>query len=241
MATQTESDHNKTAAAKSRNPPSRSMTLAKIQSDFNTKMKAWQVSDCRKTALSTLDRIAPDGGWNIDKAICLGIGSFGRDNEECRKRSMWQFVIFVDLVRHLQRVGKKDVEMLGQEPMWVEVDGHFLKTLRLKTLAVEVPTEGSSEANTGLGPAAEHLGPSTFVYEPFMDMNEAMAREIVDADVALYVGSSMRGLLSKWGAVGELAKQFDEQHLKYQFPRFEDDPNVMEGMGIYWKEEADDD
>ena len=40
-----------------------------------------------------------------------------------------------------------------------------------------------------------------------------------------------------------LLEKFNDNHTHYKFPRFDEDPNVFEGLLIYWKDprEQDDD
>lgn len=122
--------------------------------------------------------------------------------------------------------------MLAQEPEFTDLDRKFLSDMGVEML-------GGDEHVSGLGPAKDHLAHDTFLFEPFMDVSRQMAREILAADPALYIGSSMRGLLAKEGEIGLIATQFDQQHDKHQFPPFDEDPNALEGLGVYWKLESD--
>lgn len=143
---------------------------------------------------------------------------------------MWQIVVFIDLAKHFV----EGVKVVAQEPAYTDLDRVFLQTLHIEALEVDF------EKGSGLGQAGKHLGKEAFVFEPFLDMDAVMMKEIVEADVALYVGSSIRGLMSRTNEVGALAKKFSESHRMYNFPEFEVDPNVLGGMGIYWKEEQED-
>lgn len=146
---------------------------------------------------------------------------------------MWQFVVFADLTSEvLKRSSSSSVEMLAQEPEFTDVDKDFLSAVNCQMLRPD-------KAGDGLDMVKEHIGPSTFIFEPFMDMNETMMDILVMADVALYVGSSVKGLMGRSGVVGELARGFDKQHSKYRVPTFEEDPNVLEGLEMYWKDEIE--
>ncbi|KAF2162823.1 hypothetical protein M409DRAFT_26679 [Zasmidium cellare ATCC 36951] len=219
------------------NPPSRDLTVPKLQQDFQAKLKTWKSSTCRKSLLQILNRIRPESGWAIEKAICLASGSFSRENLECRRRSMWQIVVFADIVEYLRTEGgdaATGLEVVAQEPMNTELDVEFLDTLNIK--ALEIDTAAKVE---GLGPATEYLGEKTFAYEPFLDMTATMLDEVLDADLPLYIGSSIRGLKEKTTQAGQLAKRFAKERGMYKLPTFEVDPNVMDGMEIFWKEEDD--
>ncbi|KAK4502374.1 hypothetical protein PRZ48_005799 [Zasmidium cellare] len=222
----------------STNPPSRDLTVPKLQQDFNAKLKTWKASACRKALLQILDRVRPESGWVIEKAICLASGSFSRENLECRRRSMWQIVVFADMVQYLQSEGDEaanEMDIAAQEPMYTELDVEFLATLNIKALKIDTTAKVE-----GLGPAEDYLGQSTFVYEPFLDMNATMLDEISKADLPLYIGSSIRGLKDKTTQAGQLAKSFAQDRGMYKFPTFDVDPNIMDGMEVLWKEEHDD-
>lgn len=222
--------------AKTLNPPSRDLTLPALQRDYTTKLKSWKSSTCRRQLLSILNRGRPDGGWGIQRAICLGSGSFSRENLECRRRSLWQIVVFVDVVGYLREDLGMHVEGSAQEPMYTELDVEFLRGLDIKVLQVDVGTKTERS-----GPAADLLVPACFVYEPFLDMSAAMLRELSEADLRLYIGSSIRGLRERDTEAGKLAREFAGGRRMYKFPAFEGDPNVVEGLEVFWGEEGEDD
>lgn len=152
---------------------------------------------------------------------------------ECRRRSFWQFVVFYDLVGALDSSG---MTLYAQEPAFTELDREFLEGLGVRVLDMK-------PGDIGLGAAKGHLGPGTFLFEPFIDMNAVMLSEMLQAGVGLYVGSSIRGILGRQGVseVKRLAAEFHERHEMSRFPTFEVDPNVLDGIGIYWEEERDED
>jgi hypothetical protein len=137
-------------------------------------------------------------------------------------------VIYYDLATFLLGDGG---DMYAQEPGYTDLDKEFLQEMEVKVLEV---------ADGGLGGV---LREGTLVFEPFMDMSEAILRDLVRAEVGLYVGSSIKGIAGRVqgrdGVLGKLAREFCERREVLGFPRFEVEPNVMEGMGIYWKEEKD--
>lgn len=128
--------------------------------------------------------------------------------------------------------------MYAQEPAFTELDKEFLASLQIQMLDVSL-----GDGNAGLGPAKDVLGSETFLFEPFIDMNAVMLSEMLQAGVGLYVGSSIRGILQRRSGseVVRLAKEFHDGHEMLKFPSFEDDPNVLDGIAIYWKEEKDED
>ncbi|EME83856.1 uncharacterized protein MYCFIDRAFT_207085 [Pseudocercospora fijiensis CIRAD86] len=231
--------------ANSHNPPARDLTIDSLTTEFAAKSKTWMQSSCRKALSTLLGRVRPDTGWNIRRAVCLGCGSLSRDNVECRRRSVWQMVVFMGIVKELGIT-----EMYAQEPAFTELDEKFLGTLDVKVL-------GMTTGDAALGPAKEILEPEALLFEPFVDMNAGMVQELLQTDVALYIGSSMKGLIERGARAeataasrkilasdieaGILAKRFCDGRGVYRFPNFEVDPNIFDGMGIYWKEEKDSD
>lgn len=158
-------------------------------------------------------------------------------------------VVFLDIAKTLEAK-----ELYAQEPAYTELDKEFLKALAVNTLDAFAASEGKGGKRAALGPANDALGQDAFLFEPFMDMNPSMVLEILEKDVGLYIGSSMRGLVEKGTRAsataysrqtlqskhvveaGQTAKTFCEARGYYCFPKFEVDPNIFDGMGIYWKE-----
>lgn len=148
---------------------------------------------------------------------------------------MWQLVVFVDLVKGLaSHQSSRSIAMYVQEPEFTEVDTTFLNSMGCQVLWPD-------KAEPCLESVKEHIGQTAVLFEPFMDMNEAMIRYLIEADVKLYVGSSIKGLMNRSGEVGKLAKKFDTGRKKFYLPLFDVDPNVLDGIGIYWRDETEDD
>lgn len=178
---------------------SKDLTLAQVTKDFNAKLKAWRASTCYSQLQQILTRLQPEQGWQINKAVILASGSLSRDNLECRRRSMWQLVVFVDLIRQLADDSETAIEAFAQEPAFTDLDREFLQSMGI----AELPVQSSSSSETGsadaagLGPAKEHCGPQSLVFEPFMDMDLSALRDLADAQVALYLGSTMPGRIER--------------------------------------------
>jgi hypothetical protein len=219
------------------NPPARDLTLEKMSLEFQAKLKAYRQTNCRRTVTQILSRTRPESGWALRTAICLGVGSLSRENIECRRRSMWQFVVFHDLLEQLRESGLV-LEIFAQEPSFTELDQDFLRAL-----GVEVLASSLGDGTTGLGSAKEKLGDTTLVYEPFVDMNAAMLEDIANGGVGLYIGSSIGGIMGRGGEskAKTLAANFRKERGMLRFPTFDIDPNVFDGIQIYWIEENDDD
>lgn len=171
---------------------------------------------------------------------------------------MWQTVVFLDVVRHMLdsceggdgeegNGGKLESEddddddddtttssgIWASDPAYTELDVAFFQTKGVEVLPFE-------KSETGLGKkTTSRLRDSTLLYEPFVDMNASMLRDIIQNEIDIYIGSSVGGLQERQGEVGELARQFCVGRTMRKFPTFECDPNVFDGMGIYWKENVD--
>ncbi|KAI7627364.1 hypothetical protein KC343_g6021, partial [Hortaea werneckii] len=134
-----------------------------------------------------MDKKRPDEGWQIERAVCLAVGSFSRDNWQSRQRSLMQFVAFVDIVKHLQQDGEGQIQCFAQEPQFTESDQTYLASIGIQVI------EHQSAANSkALGPIHEHLGPSTFIFEPFMDFDFNGMQSLFSTDPGFYIGSSAK-------------------------------------------------
>ncbi|PPJ55861.1 hypothetical protein CBER1_07429 [Cercospora berteroae] len=225
-------------------PVSRDLTISDIKRDFETKLKQWRKTECRKQLLKLVDWVMDARGpGKLEKFVCLGSGSLSRDNVECRRRSLWQIVVFWDLVEYVrgqQEQGEEEEdgdsgrgEVRASDPAYTELDAEFFKTLGIEDVDFDRNAKG-------LGKVREYLGEGTLLFEPFVDMNVDMMRDLAEKDAGIYVGSSVGGLQKRGGELGELAKKFGSDRTMRKFPVFEVDPNVFDGIEIYWKEESDD-
>lgn len=237
--------------------PMEGLTVKHLSTDFNAKSKQWRSSTCRRATLDILDKQHLNEEWHIDKAVCLATSSFSRDNWQARQRSMMQWAAFFDIVQHLQSKVESAITTFAQEPMYTPLDRQFLEILGVRVLDAD-------HGDKDLGEAVQHLGPSTFVLEAFMDLGYEAIQGTCEGDPALYIGSSMKRALETWqrrnppdlansaeedkaapGYVDQVQQpqsvaDFVASRRSYRMPRFEEDPNVFEGLHIYWKEPHDD-
>lgn len=240
----------------------RRATLESVTADFEKRSKIWKSSSCRREVRQILDRQKPDDGWALSKAVCLGTGSFHRDNMDCRKRSMFQLAAFVDIVRLLQLTSPKPIELFAQDPFYTDLDMEFLCSLNVHVL--EADFNEYVTANS-LQLANEHVGPESVVFEFFTDAGPVFLRELTLSNSRLYICSSLRGRMSPDNVVesdpdkpnldvsskrtlnGEeevrVVKKFYETHEWMHFPEFEEDRHIFLGLAFHWKalaEEEDD-
>lgn len=146
--------------------------------------------------------------------------------------------------------------IFAQDPAFTKLDQEFLQISGVTVLPTAT-TAAPNQAEPGLGPARDVLRDTTFLFEPFVDMNAAMVNDMLVQGVGLYIGSSIKGLIEKGARAaaskdtqtrqqgdveaGHLAKRFFESREMYTFPSFESDPNVFDGLGVYWVPEKDED
>ncbi|KAK0279758.1 hypothetical protein LTR91_005510 [Friedmanniomyces endolithicus] len=243
-------------------PPTQGLTLERLQADFEIKSKVWRKSTCRRETLAILDKQQPDAGWQIQEAVCLATNSFSRDNWQARQRSMMQWVAFFDITQHLKARQESPVAIFAQEPNYTALDTQFLQAIDVRVL------DAGHNANymDSLGEARQHVQASSFVFEAFMDVGVEAVRELFRGDPVLYIGSSVErwretpqrsGVAStgtrsakeiaadsdrdgdgaERGVVRSVA-EFVGSRRSYRMPRFEEDPNIFDGLLIYWKEDG---
>ncbi|KAK0361144.1 hypothetical protein LTR94_024497 [Friedmanniomyces endolithicus] len=230
-------------------PPMKGLTLERLQTDFKTKSKVWRNSTCRQELLAILDKQQPDTGWQLQ--------------EVARQRSMMQWVAFFDIVQHLQTRQEGSIALFAQEPNYTALDKQFLQSLDVRVL----DADHNSEYAVGLGEAKQHSLASSFVFEAFMDLGVEAVGDLLGGDPVLYIGSSVErwrekpqrsGVASSArrstagiatdggrnddddgeGGVARSVAGFTGTRKSYRMPRFEEDPNIFDGLLIYWKEDG---
>ncbi|KAI7276711.1 hypothetical protein KC345_g6789 [Hortaea werneckii] len=196
-----------------------------------------------------MNKKRPDEGWRIERAVCLAVGSFSRDNWQSRQRSLMQFVAFLDIVKHLQQDGEGQIQCYAQEPQFTESDQTYLASIGIQV--IEHRPDTNSKA---LGPIHEYLGPSTFIFEPFMDFDLNGMQSLFNTDPNFYIGSSAKRWIelsknhvrferrtaeSKAADLSvssfEKALNFGRTRASCHFPVFEEEPLIFEGLDLYWK------
>ncbi|KAK1070075.1 hypothetical protein LTR74_004472 [Friedmanniomyces endolithicus] len=244
-------------------PPMKGLTLERLQADFKTKSKVWRHSTCRRETLAILDKQQPDAGWRLQEAVCLATNSFSRENFQARQRSTMQWVAFFDIVQYLQTKQEAPVALLAQEPKYTALDEQFLQGLDVRVLEAEL----NADDVAGLGETKQHVRASSFVFEAFMDLGVEAVGDLFGGDPALYIGSSVErwretpqrsGVASTTrrsaaeivtdgrrnddeegeGGVTRSVAGFMGSRRSYRMPRFEEDPNIFDGLLIYWKEDG---
>lgn len=210
-------------------------TVDSITKDFEAKSRTWRQSSARQQLHRTLMHLRPEGGWQIRKAVCLGTGSFNRDNFDCRKRTMEQFAMFVDTVEYLQKAEGEEIEIYAQEWWYNDLDRGFLTSKGMHISEMQAPVSFDD-----CGPATKHFGPDTFVCELYIEHAEGTVRHLIQSQIQLLMSTSRRMCLRSYCAgdsfgKGDQAKSLgvmDKYYRSLRFPHFEEDPNVFEGLDI---------
>jgi hypothetical protein len=73
------------------------LTVPKMLELIGRMTERWKETACAKEVSEILGKRYSEG-WDVKEALCIGIGSFSLDWEH-RHRSMWQLVLFLDVVR----------------------------------------------------------------------------------------------------------------------------------------------
>jgi hypothetical protein len=143
------------------------LTSAKLKEEFENLQEKWE-----GTAVSTqIATFMASRTWDVNDAVCIGIGSFARDWEN-RWRSMWQLVLFVAVAK----LCGGDIKMFVQDPAFTPLDVEFLQLLKITTL------DAGIEA---------HISQRAFVFSPFVDWFILLPVFLQGKDSVLYVGNEI--------------------------------------------------
>ncbi|CAI6341144.1 unnamed protein product [Periconia digitata] len=228
------------------------LTVDKLAHEFRGMQKRFNDTLCAKN-LERMLRLR-DGLWTLDNAVCIGVGSFSIDWEH-RYRSLWQFVLFLNVVEIdpspddgnlfslylltiCEVMGKQNnhISLYAQDPAFTPLDTEFLSSLNITPLT---------------STAATHISSSSFVFAPFVDWFLLLPHFLKDKDPHLYVGNEVlrdyaafantRGKKDVLTECNRLGKGFLEGREKRKVPGFDLHGGALEGLVVYWKEEGDSD
>ncbi|KAK3722959.1 hypothetical protein LTR37_002104 [Vermiconidia calcicola] len=231
--------------------PDRHITVQTLEAKYDRDMQTWKQSACRKELRQILDKKQPDEGWQIKEAVCFASGSFSRDNWEAQRRSMLQFVAFIDTAQYIEAGSSDTIGLFAQEPMYTPVDVEFLSGMGIKVSTLRA--------------VRYNMESESMMFELFMDMNLDAALNMVTIGPKLFIGAALTSRLAQFSkhltdaeireylqipaematppqsdklcrVASRLKDDFEVQRLFYKFPRFDEDPKVFEGLNIYWKE-----
>jgi hypothetical protein len=198
------------------------LTAENLHADFKKLQERW-----KDTAVARqLDKVIGKGTLDVEKAVCIGIGSFSRDWDH-RHRSMWQLVLFLDTIGYIKKDGQ-DMKMFAQDPAFTPLDISFLQLLGI--IVVESGIE-------------EHIIATSFVFSPFVDWYILLPSFLKAKDPELYIGNE---ILDKYSAYAqtedkrekleecnELGKTFLVGRTCLKLRDFEHHAHALNGMVVY--------
>lgn len=210
-----------------------SLTAAKLRDEIAAMQMRWR--DC--AVARQVEELVNDARKSRDvrTAVCVGIGSFARDWTH-RYRSLWQLVLFLDVVRWLGRDGEVEVQCVAQDPAFMELDEEVLEELGVKVVRDSVE---------------EYISETAFVFSPFVDWFFLLPVVLKGRSPALYVGNEIlddytvyaqteekREKLRECNACG---KEFLEHRDMTKLVDFSEHAHALNGMVIYTRTAKDDD
>lgn len=159
-------------------PVDKSLTVQKLSEEHKRCKQQWVESDTRQWLQQLLARQMPEGGWPLNKAVCVALGSPSLSWAN-RLRSVWQLVMFIDMVETVQAKlnHTNELKLYAQEPRFTQLDKHFLESLNVAVLEQ---------------PGAEELvDESSLIFIPCLEWVLELPFMLVAAKSPLYVSSSM--------------------------------------------------
>ncbi|CAD0112538.1 unnamed protein product [Aureobasidium uvarum] len=177
--------YGRTAAVDSSLPPvDRSLTAQKLLDEHNRCKQQWVESDARRWLQQLLARQMTEGGWSLNKAICVALGSPSLSWAN-RHRSVWQLVMFMDLVDLVRPKlnHANEFKLYAQEPRFTSLDREFLQSL---DIAVLDPPQ-----------AEELVDQSTLIFIPCIEWLLELPFMLVAKTSPLYVSSSMHWIIDE--------------------------------------------
>jgi hypothetical protein len=203
------------------------LTAEKLVAELRRLQERW-----RDTAVAEqVKKLVGAKKWEVTKAVCIGIGSFSIDWEH-RHRSMWQLVLFLDVIEHLGT----DIQTYAQDPAFTPLDIQFLHLLSIITVTTGIEA---------------HIMVASFVFSPFVDWYMLLPVFLASRHPVLYVGNEImddygayaqtKEKREKLGECNELGKKFLQVREYVKLRDFESHAHALEGMVVYWKTTAIDD
>ncbi|TKA67875.1 hypothetical protein B0A49_07251 [Cryomyces minteri] len=218
------------------------LTLERLQSDYDRARVQWQDGECHTRLTEILSRTT----WDVEHAVCLGVGSFSVDTQN-RWRSLWQLVAFTSIVSAVSK-GSTAIKIWAQDPCFTSLDTEFLESLGITV--VQHPQ------------AKQHITEKTFLYAPFVDWSITLDFALDETDPSLYIGTDIEQIMDTLERISKtyeydrytseektvdteryiaIAERFCKGRDTCAFPKYEGQAYWQDGLKIYWKEEAEKD
>ncbi|KAI4671973.1 uncharacterized protein J4E78_000472 [Alternaria triticimaculans] len=211
------------------------LTAEKLLDDFRLLQERWEDTLLAKQVEEIVETRSADGKWGVEEAACIGIGSFSRDWAH-RWRSLWQLVLFVDVVGRLKDENKDlKIQCFAQDPAFTPFDIEFLSHLSITVLDSDLQT---------------HITSKSFVYSPFVDWFLLLPTFLKSKDPVLYVGNEILDDYSVYAQTkekkerleecNEVGKKWIKGREKVALREFEKHGNALNGMVVYLKKSDED-
>ncbi|KAF2252051.1 hypothetical protein BU26DRAFT_561828 [Trematosphaeria pertusa] len=202
------------------------LTVEKLLDDLRKMEARWRETTCAQQ----LERVLQKRTWDVNEAVCIGIGSFSLDWEH-RHRSMWQLALFLATVKLVQHE-QSQIRLYAQEPAFTPLDISFLRALNIAVLSADIQT---------------HITKSSFVFAPFVDWYILLPLFLKGKDPELYIGNEVLddyGVFAKTSEKERVLEESNETGNIFQrgrewrrVPEFEPHGQALEGLMVYWKED----
>ncbi|KAH0007053.1 hypothetical protein KCU78_g11978, partial [Aureobasidium melanogenum] len=162
----------------------RSLTVQKLLDEHTRCKQQWVESEARRWLQQLLARQMAEGGWSLNKAVCVALGSPSLSWAN-RLRSVWQLVMFMDLVDMVRPSLKhaNELKLYAQEPRFTALDKDFLQSLGVAIL--EPPQ------------AQELADESTLIFIPCLEWLLELPFMLVAVKSQLYISSSMHWIIDE--------------------------------------------
>ncbi|KAF2469374.1 uncharacterized protein BDR25DRAFT_189337, partial [Lindgomyces ingoldianus] len=154
------------------------LTAQKLEAELSKMKQQWKTTTCAQQLAELLGK----RNWDVNSAVCIGIGSFSLDWEH-RKRSLWQLVLFLAIL-DLISPHPQTINLYAQDPVFTTLDRAFLQNLSIAVSTSNIET---------------FIKTSSWVFAPFVDWHLLLPVFLRDRDPVLYVGNEV---LEDYGRFG---------------------------------------
>ncbi|KAF1835602.1 hypothetical protein BDW02DRAFT_547666 [Decorospora gaudefroyi] len=220
------------------------LTPKKLLVEFEKLQDRWYPTSLARQ-IDSLIHTKKDGiCWDIETAVCIGIGSFSRDWMN-RWRSLWQLVLFVRVTNlpctHPVKAQGNSIQVHAQDPAFTPTDINFLSLLNISVTSTPTTTE----------PPTIHtkISPKTFLYSPFVDwyllLPVFLSNPTHNPNPALYIGNEILPdytpyahtpeKRSKLHECNEIGQRWVEGRQMVRLGGFEGHGDALEGLVVYWR------
>lgn len=205
------------------------MTVEKLVGELKKLKDQWTDTAVANQFVSLLEK---NHDLNVTEAVCIGVGSFSRDWEH-RHRSMWQVVLFLDVVR-LLRTRNAQMKLYAQDPAFTHLDKDFLQHLDVEVTDHDIE---------------KHISATSFVFSPFVDWFLLLPAFLKDKKPSLYVGNEIlddytafagsEEKREKLTECNELGRAFLKDTDCVRLKDFDKHANALNGMVVYIRRRED--